>query len=118
MAAALLLITCSSAASDRVTITKEPVSFELAVPSEGRPVLHLNDVRLAAGHSGVLEVHANGTRVTELYIVPSRSDAPSAAGQNLVVPLPENLRDRVTITLAPKHETRMTLLRPSISAGR
>lgn len=112
-------------APEEVRVTTAPVTIEAggiapSLAADRRAVLHLDDVRLAAGEGAVFRVFVNrpdataatptgsGGFVDELFLVPSqaRGTAPAGRqpGQNLVLPLPAGLVRAgapVTVTLVP-----------------
>lgn len=107
----------------RVALRTEPVSFELEVPEGERPVLRLEDVRVAEGEAAVIHVKVNGEKVRELYLVPARSQASAegamSAGQNFNLPL-KGVRagGKVTVSLEPQGEANVTMQKPVVVAAR
>ena len=118
-----VLFACASGTADgRVALGSAPVSFELDVPQEGRPILRLEDVRVAEGEAAVIHVKVNGEKAMELNLVPSRSQASAegamSAGQNFNVPL-KGVRagGKVTVTLEPQGEANVTMKKPYVTGA-
>jgi hypothetical protein len=113
-----------------VHVTTAPATVEIgsAPPTGGdqrarRLLLHLDDLRVAAGRAAVFRVFVNRSGATaatskdeagfveELSLVPSRSATARTGteqpGQNLVLPLPAGLvkpGERITVTFVPVRE--------------
>jgi hypothetical protein len=137
-----------AAIEEVVHVTAAPTTIEIGAvaPAAGkRLVLHLDDVRLAAGQGAVFRVFVNrpdatattptgsGGFVEELFLVPSRTRAttPGARqpGQNLALPLPPgSLKpgSPINVTLVPVRpnargqlaapgKTDLTLKRPYVT---
>jgi hypothetical protein len=113
--AAALLFAVNCAAAEHVQVTTTPVTVQMSVPRSGALILHLDDVRVAAGEPAMLRLFVNTPRPTaksstsaagflqDLYLVPSRSAGGNANGQNFTIPLPPSAArgERITITIVP-----------------
>ena len=122
-ALAMPSLACSStngSREERLHVTAAPMTVEIGEAPAGRPVLRLDDVRLAEGQSAIFRVFVNRPDATaatpagekgfvqELYLVPA-SSSPSAPGarqpgQSFALPLPPGLvkpGERITVTVVP-----------------